>query len=302
MSSHLVDAATQTDAHSFTISQILIDAAVSTEDLGVGEDLGVSEVTTGLQVDEGWKALDRIPCIMGGLTALVASVGGTLCGRAQNNFPWRTLPKELARLGYFLINYPNETLMPGEIRPSLTRSKGIHDLTIPHRDNLVNALNDTARTRLIMSKDPIIIGEAPTHRSFHSHGQRAFTNGDFDQNGPPCLAAFPTIPLTCRRVEVFVEISRLPPRPASRAISCPPPWPASGAISRPPPWPVSRVVQSTRHSSLTHANDLIPPITAVEQSVLSSEYADDTDDESTSPDEQVHFRKSGRRPVKHPRY
>ncbi|KAG1879476.1 hypothetical protein C8R48DRAFT_767734 [Suillus tomentosus] len=137
-----------------------------------------------------------------------------------------------------------------------------------------------------MSKDPIIIGEAPTHRSFHSHGQRAFANGDFDRNGPPHLAAFPTIPLTRRRVEVFVEISRPPPRPASRAISRPPPRPASGAISRPPPRPVSRVVQSTRCSSLTHANDLIPPITAVERSALSSEYADDTDDESTSPDEQ----------------
>ncbi|KAG1858749.1 hypothetical protein DFJ58DRAFT_726535 [Suillus subalutaceus] len=190
MSLHLVDAATQMDMHSFTISQILIDAAVSTEDLG-GEDLGVSEVTTGLQVDDGWKVLDGIPCIMGGLTALVASVGGTLRGRAPNNFPWRTLPKELARLGYFLVDYPNETLMPGEIRPSLTRSKGIHDLTIPHCDNLVNALksgtltiqavtSDAARTRLVMLKDPIIIGEAPTHRSIHSHRQRAFANGGFD--------------------------------------------------------------------------------------------------------------------------
>ncbi|KAG1864625.1 hypothetical protein C8R48DRAFT_588982, partial [Suillus tomentosus] len=52
----------------------------------------------------------------------------------------------LARLGYFLIDYPDETLMPGEIRPSLTRSKGIHDLTIPHRDNLVNALKSGTLT------------------------------------------------------------------------------------------------------------------------------------------------------------
>ncbi|KAG1902470.1 uncharacterized protein F5891DRAFT_1186593 [Suillus fuscotomentosus] len=92
--------------------------AVSTEDLG-GEDLGVSEVTTGLQVDDGWKALDGIPCIMGGLTALVASVGSTLRGRAQNNFPWRTLPKELARLGYFLIDYRQN-------------SDAWRDLTFPH--------------------------------------------------------------------------------------------------------------------------------------------------------------------------
>ncbi|KAG2091663.1 uncharacterized protein F5147DRAFT_779950 [Suillus discolor] len=113
MSSH-VDATTQTDAHSFTISQILIDAAVSTEDLG-GEDRGVSELTTGLQVDDGWKALDGIPCVMSGLTALVTSVGGTLHGHAKNNFPWKTLPKELAQLGFFLEGYPDETIMPGEI-------------------------------------------------------------------------------------------------------------------------------------------------------------------------------------------
>lgn len=141
-----------------------------------------------------------------------------------------------------------------------------------------------------MSKDPIIIEEAPTHRSFHSHGQRAFTSSDFDRNGPPHLTAFPTIPLTRRHVEVFVEISHPPPRPASRV------------ISRPPPWPVSRKVQSTRCLSITHANDLIPPITAVKWSASSSEYADNTDDESTSLDEQVHVRKSGCHPVKCPRY
>ncbi|KAG2087541.1 uncharacterized protein F5147DRAFT_781305 [Suillus discolor] len=189
MSSH-VDATTQTDAHSFTISQILIDAAVSTEDLG-GEDCGVSELTTGLQVDDGWKALNGIPCVMGGLTVLVASVGGTLRGHAKNNFPWKTLPKELAQLVFFLEGYPDETIMPSEIRPSVTRSKGIHNLTRAHCENLVNALksgtltiqavtSDAACTRLIMSRDPIIIGEAPRHRSVHSHRRCAFANSDFD--------------------------------------------------------------------------------------------------------------------------
>ncbi|KAG2058669.1 hypothetical protein BDR06DRAFT_1003863 [Suillus hirtellus] len=178
ISSHFVDASTQTDAHSFTITHMLVDAVVSTEDPGV--DVGVSEVTAGLQVDDAWKTLDGIPCIMGGMTALVASVGGTLCGRTQTNFPWKTLPKELARLGCFLVNYPDETLMPGKIRPTLTWSKGIHDLTLPHHANLVNALrtdtltiqavtSDAACTHLIMSKDPVIIGEALSHRSTRSH-------------------------------------------------------------------------------------------------------------------------------------
>ncbi|KAG2737447.1 hypothetical protein P692DRAFT_20823752, partial [Suillus brevipes Sb2] len=91
-SSHFVDVGTQTDTHFCTISHLLelVDKAVSTE-----EDPGVSS----LQVDAGWKSLDGIPCIMGGITALVASVGGTLRGRTSNDFPWKTLPKELARLG-----------------------------------------------------------------------------------------------------------------------------------------------------------------------------------------------------------
>jgi hypothetical protein len=34
------------------------------------EDLEVSGVNASLQVDDGWKALDGIPCIMGGIAAL----------------------------------------------------------------------------------------------------------------------------------------------------------------------------------------------------------------------------------------
>ncbi|KAG1897301.1 uncharacterized protein F5891DRAFT_930541, partial [Suillus fuscotomentosus] len=148
----------------------------------------------------------------------------------------------LARLGCCLVNYPEETLMPGETRPTLNRSKGIHDLTFRHRDNLVNALktgtltiraitSDVARARLITSKDPIIIGEAPSHRSIHSRGRRMFADGDIDRKGPRRLPSPPATPsthsatpsthpatpatapphsatpATRRRVQVFVEIS-----------------------------------------------------------------------------------------------
>ncbi|KAG1748022.1 hypothetical protein EDD22DRAFT_958179 [Suillus occidentalis] len=132
-SSHFVDVGTQTDMHFCTISHLLelVGKPVLTE-----EDPGVSS----LQVDTGWKSLNGIPCIMGGITALVASVGGTLHGRTSHNFPWKTLPKELAWLGCHLINYSDDTLMPGKTQPTLIRSKGIHDLTLPHRVNLVNAL------------------------------------------------------------------------------------------------------------------------------------------------------------------
>ncbi|KAG1886389.1 uncharacterized protein F5891DRAFT_988558 [Suillus fuscotomentosus] len=336
-SSHFVDVATQTDAHSFTITRLLVDTAVMTGD---------PEVSS-IQVDAGWKTLDGIPCIMGGLTALVASVGGTLRGRTQTEFPWKTLPKELARLGCCLVNYPNETLMPGETRPTLSRSKGVHDLTLPHRINLVNALkmgtltiravtNDAARTRLMMSTDPVIIGEAPSHRSIYSRGRRAFANGDIDCKGPRRLASPPSTPptstpptrtstpparpstpparpstpparpstraarpSTCaarpatspthRHVQVFVEISRPPPRPASRAVSKVIPPSTTHTISRLPPWPASRAASKAITPSIAHTTDLIPPIAAVERSASSSEYVDDeTLDEESDASESDH--------------
>ncbi|KAG2124877.1 hypothetical protein DEU56DRAFT_916817 [Suillus clintonianus] len=288
--SHLVDAATQTDLHSFVTTHLLVDVAVSTE------GPGVSGVTASLQVhDCGWKALDGIPCIMGGITALAASVGGTLHGRSPKDFPWKTLPKELAQLGCCLVNYPEETLMPGEIRPTLRRTKGIHDLSIPHP-----ITSNAARLRLLTSKDPVIIGEAPSHRSIHPRGRHAFADGDIDRKGPRRLPSPPATPTTRpatpstrpatppatppaplpappqpttsairRRVQVFVEISRPPPRPAIVAISRPPPRPASRAVPNLflPPHP-------------THTEDLIP-ITSVTRSSSTSEYAEDSDDDQS---------------------
>lgn len=43
----------------------MVDKVVSTA------DAELSEVTEGSQVSEGWKSLDGIPCIMGGIKALV---------------------------------------------------------------------------------------------------------------------------------------------------------------------------------------------------------------------------------------
>jgi hypothetical protein len=274
-----------------------------------------------------------------------ASVGGTLRGRTSNDFPWKTLPKELARLGCRLVNYPDDTLMPGEIRPTLIRSKGIHDLTLPHRVNLVNALkmgtltiqamtNDTARKRLTMSWDPVIIAEAPSYRSNHSRARRVFANGDIDFRGPRRLASPPSTPSTrpstpsnrpstppsrlstsaarpparaarphtpavrphapaarppapaarpaihpTRRTQVFVEISRPPPRPASRAI----PSSTARTISRP-------LLRSASRAVSNHTN-LIPPITSVEQSASTSEY-----------DDELHVSESEHRPAKRNRY
>ncbi|KAG2066092.1 hypothetical protein BDR04DRAFT_1121379 [Suillus decipiens] len=118
----LVDAAAQMDAHSFTITHLLMDAAVLTE------DLGVSGVAASLQVNDGWKALD-------------ASVGGTLHGHTQNDFPWKNLPKELTRLGCCLVKYPDETLMPA--------SKAVHNstsLNVTHTEDLIPPITFVKRS------------------------------------------------------------------------------------------------------------------------------------------------------------
>ncbi|KAG2092830.1 uncharacterized protein F5147DRAFT_551765, partial [Suillus discolor] len=93
-------------------------------------------------------------------------------------------------------NYPDETLMPGKLCPSLSRTKGIHDLSHQHRANLINHLkagtltiravvSNAARIRLTTSKDPVIIGDAPSACSMHSHGQCAFADGRIDRKGLP---------------------------------------------------------------------------------------------------------------------
>ncbi|KAG2123258.1 hypothetical protein DEU56DRAFT_917566 [Suillus clintonianus] len=110
-----------------------VDASVSTEDAELSEGSRLPE-------EELWKSLEGIPCIMGGIRALVASLGGELRGRTGADFPWKSLPKELARLGYVLVNYPDETLMPGELRSTFCRTKGIHDLNQHHRANIINHL------------------------------------------------------------------------------------------------------------------------------------------------------------------
>ncbi|KAG1777167.1 hypothetical protein EV702DRAFT_1197488 [Suillus placidus] len=312
-SSQLVDVATQTDAHSFTFTRI------RTQEFKLVGSPQVSKTMT-----DG--TLDGIPCITGGITALVASVGCTLRGRTANDFPWKTMLRELTQLGCCLINYPEDTLMPGEIQPSLSRTKGIHGLTMPHRANLIIALktgtltiravtDDAAHMRLMMSKDPVIIREAPSHHSPHSCGRRPRrlpsppspsptgsstprpsappTGPPTGPSGPPTEPSGPSTgpsgPPTRRYVQVYVEISCPPPRPASRAVRQAIPPSTSQDHS---PWQASRAMPP----AITPTRDLIPPITSVARVASSSEYVDD------DANDEIDSSESDNRPVKRLRW
>lgn len=156
---------------------------------------------------ESWREDEGIPCIKGGLTALcgksdnLSKCGmtdgstGTLNGRG-GTFPWKTLPTLLAHRGCVIHNYPENVLVPGERRTTLLRSKGIHDLTLPSRAILADALKNNSLTvqhitagntcrRLLASREPIILGEAPAPESPHTHGRRVFVDGRIDRKGLP---------------------------------------------------------------------------------------------------------------------
>ncbi|KAG1891892.1 uncharacterized protein F5891DRAFT_908164, partial [Suillus fuscotomentosus] len=99
----------------------------------------------------------------------------------------------LAHRGCILKNYPEDILMPGERRPTVVRSKGIHDLTTLERFKLADALKNNvltvksiptdARKSLAKSRAPVIVGEVPTANSPHTHGRRVFANGRIDRHG-----------------------------------------------------------------------------------------------------------------------
>jgi hypothetical protein len=101
---------------------------------------------------------------------------------------------------------------------SLSRTKGIHDLSHHHRVNLINHLkagtltiqavkSNAAHTHLTISKDPVIIREAPSACLLHSHGWRAFADGRIDRKGLPRLSLPSSLPTSHHCTQVIVEIT-----------------------------------------------------------------------------------------------
>ncbi|KAG2048874.1 hypothetical protein BDR06DRAFT_975714 [Suillus hirtellus] len=106
---------------------------------------------------------------------------GKLKGQ-EGTFPWKLLPRELAHHGYILQHYPANILMPGEKCDTLTRSKGIHDLSLCEHQVFSNALKNNSLTiktitrqhalvHLMASNSPVIIEEAPASHSISCIGQ-----------------------------------------------------------------------------------------------------------------------------------
>ncbi|KAG2028306.1 hypothetical protein BDR03DRAFT_988552 [Suillus americanus] len=60
--------------------------------------------------------VDVLQCIKGGITALFS------------NFPWKKFCSDLDCQGFIMEGYPEDILMPGEMRSTNARSKGINDL------------------------------------------------------------------------------------------------------------------------------------------------------------------------------
>ncbi|KAG1903007.1 uncharacterized protein F5891DRAFT_1185655 [Suillus fuscotomentosus] len=214
------------------------------------------------------KLLEGIPCIVGGLTALL----GTLEGRG-GNFPWKTLPTVLACRGCILEKYPEDILMPGERRSTLAKSKGIHDLTIHERFKLADALKNDALTcksvatdalkSLTASRVPVIVGEAPIAKSLHTRGRRGFANGWIDRFGLTHLGN--TSPSKSgatssnrRRLHVFVEVPLAPPS-----------------------WRLKAIQQCSPVTEPNHS-DLVPEITTIKDGTIND---DDAVSNATSKDE-----------------
>ncbi|KAG1845652.1 hypothetical protein F4604DRAFT_1549131, partial [Suillus subluteus] len=104
----------------------------------------------------------------------------------------------LGKNGLVLYNYPEDALMPGELRDTNQKSKGINDLTLRERGVLSDALKDGSLTlkrfrakdfprSLLASCKPVIYGEAPGPESPHAFRCRMFVNGRIDQKGPSRL-------------------------------------------------------------------------------------------------------------------
>lgn len=128
----------------------------------------------------------------------------------------------LASSGVVCKNYPEDVLLPGEIREGMAKGKGISDLTLHEQALISKALDDDShplkfvcakdkkgghpvnissfedRTyivelALVSSKAPVIIGAPPSFDSKDQHGRRKFADGTVDRRGLPRSKRAPVV-------------------------------------------------------------------------------------------------------------
>ncbi|KAG2336748.1 hypothetical protein BDR05DRAFT_896324 [Suillus weaverae] len=200
--------------------------------------------------------------------------------RRGGNFAWKTLPALLAKRGYVIHNYPEHTLMPGEKRTTLVQSKGIHDLLLRERDVLANALKDNSLTiqhitaddacrRLLCSRDPVIIGEAPGSELCYSHDRRQFFDSRIDRKGLLRLISPAPSPTPSHRHYRRLQRRRLvSPTPSSVPSHCPKHRMFVEVPLPPPSWRLTATQQPppiALPAGQHHTSELIPEIVSLTQ-------------------------------------
>ncbi|KAI5981523.1 hypothetical protein EDD15DRAFT_2379435 [Pisolithus albus] len=131
-------------------------------------------------------------------TLLVQALIERGCNWASGRlFPWKNLPKNLARSSVVCYNFPDNVLFPGEERHPHPKSgsKGISDLTLAECGILIAALTDKSKNglhfvvkpdahdALYYSRSPVIYGAPPDSDSKHAFAKRMYANLKCDRNG-----------------------------------------------------------------------------------------------------------------------
>ncbi|KAG2745362.1 hypothetical protein P692DRAFT_20655750, partial [Suillus brevipes Sb2] len=121
----------------------------------------------------------------------IEKLGGKLS--SKRNFPWKTLPAELIRLGMIIRGYPEDVLLPGDFHT--TSNKGIANLTLKETGILITALkagsmqvkkvSEATQALLLTSEMPVLEGAPPAEDSAHRGARRLFANGQSDRLGLP---------------------------------------------------------------------------------------------------------------------
>ncbi|KAG0694722.1 hypothetical protein DFH29DRAFT_1006068 [Suillus ampliporus] len=128
------------------------------------------------------ETLNGIPCIIGGLSALL----GTLDGQG-GDIPMEDTTHHFSPLWLHSPPLPREYSHACE-QDLLADALRTNSITVQH------ITTDDAHQQIMTFHEPIIFGEAPEYDSQNLHGRCAFLNGRIDRKGLPRLTMAETSP------------------------------------------------------------------------------------------------------------